>query len=295
MVSWYGFSCHWYADDTENILSFPTSDSYVSVQISVNLTHIASWMEVQQVKLRPSKTELLFIPGDVYSSHYLVISLYNSQILPPVTAWNLVVTTGNQLSFLPHKTDMLMPGSPVQHQRRSASVCHLTSAADPEWAFSNTLPLLHSLHWLPVIADIRFKTLMLVNKSQSILKLLPQPNSFVTLKCFGISFGAFGYCINIIQTFDSVAQKVWTCVCKAYNRPKIWIKGMCILLCQKFWLNFLLPESGSTKESKNPGPCYSEFKVIVIIFFCIIKDYFILTVSGTQWIPGQVKFKWNRQ
>ncbi|KAK3564599.1 hypothetical protein QTP86_023769 [Hemibagrus guttatus] len=55
-----------------------------------------------QLKLNPSKTELLVIPGDPSPAQDLAISLNNSMISPSATARNLGVTVDNQLSFSSH-------------------------------------------------------------------------------------------------------------------------------------------------------------------------------------------------
>ncbi|MCJ8746474.1 hypothetical protein PDJAM_G00142290 [Pangasius djambal] len=59
-------------------------------------------MTAHQLKVNPTKTELLFIPGDSSPSQDLAISLDNSLISPSVTARNLGVTMDNQLSFSSH-------------------------------------------------------------------------------------------------------------------------------------------------------------------------------------------------
>ncbi|XP_047664330.1 uncharacterized protein LOC125140204, partial [Tachysurus fulvidraco] len=71
-------------------------------RISACLAEISSWMTGHHLKLNPSKTELLFIPGDSYPGHDLAISLHNDLNSPSATAHNLGVTMENLLSFSSH-------------------------------------------------------------------------------------------------------------------------------------------------------------------------------------------------
>ncbi|KAK3560622.1 hypothetical protein QTP86_012584 [Hemibagrus guttatus] len=97
------------------------SDTTASAQISACLVDISSWMTAHQLKLNPSKTELLVIPG-----------LPLNAILP--------------LQMIQNAAAPLVFNLPK---------------------FSHTTPLLRSLHWLPVAAHIRFKTLMLAYKAKN--------------------------------------------------------------------------------------------------------------------------------
>ncbi|KAK3571347.1 hypothetical protein QTP86_008272 [Hemibagrus guttatus] len=65
------------------------SDTMASARISACLVDISSWMTAHQLKLNPSKTELLVIPGDPSPAQDLAISLSNSMISPSATAHNL--------------------------------------------------------------------------------------------------------------------------------------------------------------------------------------------------------------
>ncbi|KAK3529963.1 hypothetical protein QTP86_009350 [Hemibagrus guttatus] len=82
------------------------SDATTSARISACLVDISSWMTAHQLKLNPSKTELLIIPGDPSPAQDLAISLSNSMISPSATVRNLGVTMDNQLSFSSHITNV---------------------------------------------------------------------------------------------------------------------------------------------------------------------------------------------
>ncbi|KAK3507292.1 hypothetical protein QTP70_013547 [Hemibagrus guttatus] len=208
VISSHGFSYHCYADDTQLIFSFPPSDTTASAQISACLADISSWMTAHQLKLNPSKTELLIIPGDPSPAQDLAISLSNSMISPTAFARNLGVTMDNQLSFSSHVTNVtrscrfllynirrirpflstqatqvlvqslvisrldycnsLLAGLPLNAIRPLQMIQNAAARLVfnlPK--FSHTTPLLRSLHWLPVAARIRFKTLMLAYKAKN--------------------------------------------------------------------------------------------------------------------------------
>ncbi|KAK3556109.1 hypothetical protein QTP70_005553 [Hemibagrus guttatus] len=221
VISSHGFSYYCYADDTQLIFSFPPSDTMASARISARLVDISSWMTAHQLKLNPSKTELLVIPGDPSPAQDLAISLNNSMISPSATAHNLGVTMDNQLSFSSHVTNVtracrfllynirrMRPFLSTQATQvlvqslvisrldycnsllgRSTSERNSPTANDPKCScifnlpkLSHTTPLLCSLHWLPVAARIRFKTLMLAYKAKngpapSYLKALVTPRT----------------------------------------------------------------------------------------------------------------------
>ncbi|KAK3572629.1 hypothetical protein QTP86_001136 [Hemibagrus guttatus] len=208
VISSHGFSYHCYADDTQLIFSFPPSDTTTSARISACLADISSWMTAHQLKLNPSKTELLIIPGDPSPAQDLAISLSNSMISPSATARNLGVTMDNQLSFSSRVTNVtrscrfllynirrirpflstqatqvlvqslvilrldycnsLLAGLPLNAIRPLQMIQNAAARLVfnlPK--FSHTTPLLRSLHWLPVAARIRYKTLMLAYKAKN--------------------------------------------------------------------------------------------------------------------------------
>ncbi|KAK3553381.1 hypothetical protein QTP70_003544 [Hemibagrus guttatus] len=176
-----------------------------------------------QLKLNPSKTDLLIIPGDPSPAQDLAISLSNYMISPSATARNLGVTMDNQLSFSSHVTNVTRSCRFLLYNNRRIrpflstqatqvlvqslvisrlDYCNSLLAGLPLNAihplqmiqnaaarlvfnlpkFSHTTPLLCSLHWLPVTARIRFKTLMLAYKAKngpapSYLKALITPRT----------------------------------------------------------------------------------------------------------------------
>ncbi|KAK3545265.1 hypothetical protein QTP70_002782 [Hemibagrus guttatus] len=198
-------------------------NTMASAWISACLVDISSWMTAHQLKLNPSKTELLVIPGDPSPAQALVLSLNNSKISPSATAHNLGVTMDNQLSFSSHVTNVtgscpfllynirrIQPFLSTQATQvlvqslviSRLDYCNSLLAGLPLNAIrplqmiqnaaarlvfnlpkiSHTTPLLRSLHWLPVAARIRFKTLMLAYKAKngpapSYLKALVTPRT----------------------------------------------------------------------------------------------------------------------
>ncbi|XP_062867146.1 probable RNA-directed DNA polymerase from transposon X-element isoform X2 [Trichomycterus rosablanca] len=106
VIASHGFSYHSYADDTQLVLSFPPSDTQVSARISACLQDISQWMSAHHLKLNPSKTEMLLIPGDPSPTQDLVISLDDSQIRPSDKVRSLGVVLDNQLTFSPHIANM---------------------------------------------------------------------------------------------------------------------------------------------------------------------------------------------
>ncbi|KAK3538365.1 hypothetical protein QTP86_000558 [Hemibagrus guttatus] len=200
-----GTTWEWFASYLDGH-SYQVTYTMASAWISACLVDISSWMTAHQLKLNPSKTELLVIPGDPSPAQDLAISLNNSMISPSATACNLGVTMDNQLSFSSHVTNVtrscrfllynirriqpflstqatqvlvqslvisrldysLLAGLPLNTIRPLQMIQNAAARLVFNLPkFSHTTPLLRSLHWLPGAARIRFKTLMLAYKAKN--------------------------------------------------------------------------------------------------------------------------------
>ncbi|KAK3533516.1 hypothetical protein QTP70_023345, partial [Hemibagrus guttatus] len=172
------------------------SDTTASARISAYLADISSWMTAHQLKLNPSKTEPLIIPGDPSPAQDLAISLSNSMISLSATARNLgkdsaiSIHTGYsgacsisghlEIGLLQLSSGNSLPLNAIRPLQMIQNTAARLVFNLPK--FSHTTPLLRSLHWLPVAARIRFKTLMLVYKAKngpapSYLKALITPRT----------------------------------------------------------------------------------------------------------------------
>ncbi|KAI4901564.1 hypothetical protein NFI96_009438, partial [Prochilodus magdalenae] len=141
-------------------------------RISACLTDISSWMTAHHLKLNPSKTELLFIPSTTGPHCDLAISFGNSLIAPTEDARSLGEATQLLVqSLVISRLDYcnsLLAGLPL----RAIRLLRLVQNAAARIIFNlpkftHVTPLLRSLHWLPVVARIRFKTLMLAYKAKN--------------------------------------------------------------------------------------------------------------------------------
>ncbi|KAK6329290.1 hypothetical protein J4Q44_G00012680 [Coregonus suidteri] len=116
----------------------------VANRISACLADISVWMTDHHLKLNPGKTELLFLPGKDCPFHDLAITVDNSIVSSSQSAKSLGVTLDNTLSF----------SANIKANAAARLVFNLPK-------FSHVTPLLRTLHWLPVEARIRYKTMVL--------------------------------------------------------------------------------------------------------------------------------------
>ncbi|XP_037387443.1 uncharacterized protein LOC119261807 [Pygocentrus nattereri] len=180
----------------------------VSTRITACLADVASWMTTHHLKLNPSKTEMLYIPGSSGIRCDLSIPFENTLITPSTEARSLGVVVDDQLSFTAHVANLtqscrfllynirrirpflsreatqvlvqslvisrldycnsLLAGLPMRTIRPLQLIQNAAARLVfnlPK--FSHVTPLLRSLHWLPVAARIRYKTLMLAYKAKN--------------------------------------------------------------------------------------------------------------------------------
>lgn len=170
------------------------SDPHDSALISACVTDISSWMAAPQMKLNPSKSELLVIPGDSSPRQDLVTSLDDSLISPVVIALVHGVTMDEHLSFssrianltrpcriLCHNIGKIRPFLSTKSARSGPCQC-TTGVRNPTEPlvfdlskFSNMTST--SLHWIPLAAWIRFQTPVLAYKAKN----RPAPTYFEAL------------------------------------------------------------------------------------------------------------------
>ncbi|KAK5920741.1 hypothetical protein CgunFtcFv8_024517 [Champsocephalus gunnari] len=197
LISPHGFSYHCYADDTQLILFFPCSQTQVVARISACRADISQWMSAHQLKLNLDKTELLFLPGKDCPTLDLTINIGTSIVSPTQTARNLGVILDNKRSFTASiaattrccrytlynirriRPQLSQKATQVLVQALVISrldYCNSLLAGLPACAirplqviqnaaarlvFNLPKCSLRSLHWLPVIARIHFKTMVL--------------------------------------------------------------------------------------------------------------------------------------
>ncbi|KAK0150129.1 hypothetical protein N1851_009106 [Merluccius polli] len=170
-ITRHGFSYHCYADDTQLFLSFPPSATLVATCISECLADISTWTTVHHLKLNLDKTELLFVPGKD-CPHMLQCRHPRSGPILQIRSLQHPhkegsTALGPSAHHLSPRLLQLAPGwTPCLHIKPLQRIQNATVRLMfnlPK--FSHVTPLFHDLHWLPVVACIRFKTMVLVYKA----------------------------------------------------------------------------------------------------------------------------------
>ncbi len=198
IIQAHGLSYHCYTDDTQLYLSFRPDDPTVAARISGCLADISAWMKEHHLQLNLAKTELLVFPATPTLHHDFTIQIDSSTITQSASVRNHGVIFDDQLTFKDHiaKTARscqfalhnirkIRPFL-TQHAAQLALVisrldyCNALLAGLPpctikplqmiqnaaarlvfsEPKSAHVTPLFFSLHWLPVAARIKFKTLL---------------------------------------------------------------------------------------------------------------------------------------
>ncbi|KAI4899576.1 hypothetical protein NFI96_002192 [Prochilodus magdalenae] len=164
------------------MLSFPSSDTQVCNRISACLTDISSWMTAHHLKLNPqAPTEDARSPGVIldgqlsFSAHIANLTrscrflLYNIQRIRPFLSQEAtqLLVQSLVISRLDYCNSLLagLPLRVIRPLQLAQNAAARLIFNLPK--FTHVTPLLHSLHWLPVVARIRFKTLMLAYKAKN--------------------------------------------------------------------------------------------------------------------------------
>ncbi len=200
----HGFSYHYYADDTQLYLSFRPDDPTVAARISGCLADISAWMKEHHLQLNLAKTELLVFPATPTLQHDFTIQLGSSTITSSSSVLGVIfddqltfkehiAKTARTRRFALHNIRKIRPfltehaaqlivqalvisrldycnallaGLPSNTIKPLQMIQNAAARLDfNEPKRAHVTPLFVSLHWLPVAARIKFKTLMLANRT----------------------------------------------------------------------------------------------------------------------------------
>ncbi|KAI5086607.1 hypothetical protein C0J45_23323, partial [Silurus meridionalis] len=107
-----------------------------------------TWMSAHQLKLIPSKTELLVIPGDSFPGQDLQITLHDSLLFPSATARNLGAAQVLVQSLVISRLDYcnsLLAGLPLKAIRPLQMIQHIAAqVVFNQLKFSHKTPLLRA-------------------------------------------------------------------------------------------------------------------------------------------------------
>ncbi len=190
---------------TQLYLSFRPDDPTVAARISGCLADISAWMKEHHLQLNLAKTELLVFPATLTLQLDFTIQLGSSTITPSSSVRNLGVIFDDQLTFkdniaknarsclfalhnirkiksflTQHAAQLLVQALIIRLDYCNALLAGLPSCtikplqmiqnaaarlffSEPKRA--HVTPFFISLHWLPVAARIKYKTLMLAYRT----------------------------------------------------------------------------------------------------------------------------------